>query len=222
MNIKTAAFSIMFAALWLPLSISAETVNVTDAWKFEMRESPCFQCKIARLGIDSGTQLETLDTEGSWTQVRMQNGTVGWMPNNYLSRVPAARNELDNAQKSAEIAVSKAELASQQMAKVTEEIRRAGIQIEMVEISSDDGLATIQAPKIIGNLATLGSQNMELHERSQLLQNELDLRIAEIDRLKGSEIKTFFMYGAGAVIAGAFLAVVLPRLKPRRSSSEWA
>ena len=73
MNIKTAAFSIMFAALWLPFSISAETVYVTDAWKFEMRESPCFQCKIARLGIDSGTQLETLDTEGSWTQVRMQN-----------------------------------------------------------------------------------------------------------------------------------------------------
>jgi len=223
MNIKIAVFSLALTALWLPFSASAETIYVTDAWKFEMRESPCFKCKIAILGIPSGTRLEaTGQVEDGWTQVSTQNGTVGWMPSTYLSPVPAARNALDEAQQNAKSAVARAELASIQMENVTEEIRRAGIQIEMVEISSDDGLATIQAPKIIGNLATLGSQNMELHERSQLLQNELDLRIAEIDRLKSNEITTFFMYGAAAVIAGAFLAVILPRLKPRRSSSEWA
>ena len=223
MNIKTAIFSLMLTILWLPLSAFAETVYVTDAWKFEMRESPCFQCKIAILGIPSGTQLQTTgEVEGSWTQVRTQNGTTGWMPNNYLSPIPAARNGLKTAQESAERAAATADLASNQMQQVTEELKRAGIEIEVVDVSSEDGLATIQAPRIMGDLATLGRQNKELLERSQLLQNELDLRIAEIDRLEDSEVKTFFVYGAAAVIAGAFLAVILPRIKPRRSSSEWA
>eukprot|EP00903_Cladosiphon_okamuranus_P004445 g4443.t1 len=116
---------------------------------------------------------------------------------------------------------ARAALASTQIMQVTQELERAGIEIEMVDITSDDGLATIQTPRIIGNLSTLGRQNRELLERSQLLQNELDLRVAEIDRLKESEVKAFFLYGAGAVIAGAFLAIILPRLKPRRSQSEW-
>lgn len=223
MNIKTTISYIALCVLWLPFSAIAETVYVTDAWKFEMRETPCFQCKIAILGIPSGTPLETTgEVEDTWTQVRTENGTVGWMPNNYLSPVPAARNELGTAQDRADRASARADLTSLQMQQVTEELQRAGIEIEVVDVSSDDGLATIQAPRIVGNLATLGRQNKELLERSQLLQNELDLRIAEIDRLKDSEVKTFFIYGAGAVIAGAFLAVILPRLKPRRSSSEWA
>lgn len=204
-----------------PLSL-AETIYVTDAWKFEMRESPCFQCKIARLGISSGTPLETTgQIEGDWTQVVTQDGTIGWMPKNYLSPLPAARNELNAAKEDATISASQADLANTQMLQVSQELERAGIDIEMIEVTSDDGLATIQAPKIIGNLATLGRQNKELLERSQLLQNELDVRVAEIDRLKESELKTFFFYGAAAVIAGAFLAIILPRLRPRRSQSEW-
>lgn len=201
----------------------AETAYVTDAWKFEMRETPCFQCKIALAGIASGTRVEKTGlTEGNWTQITLQNGTMGWMPNTYLSDLPAARNELESAIANAQSSAARADLASAQMLNVTEELERAGIEIEVVEVSSDDGLATIAAPRIIGNLATLGRQNKELLERNQLLQNELDLRVAEIDRLKESEVKTFFIYGAIAVIAGALLAVILPRIKPRRSSSEWA
>lgn len=201
----------------------AETIYVTDAWKFEMRETPCFQCKIAIFGLPSGTKLETTGvTEDGWTQLTTANGTTGWMPNNYLSPIPAARNELEAALEATKKSTSRAELASAQMLQVTEELERAGIEIEVIEVSSDDGLATIQAPRIIGNLATLGRQNKELLERSQLLQNELDLRVAEIDRLRESEVTTFFLYGACAVIAGAFLAVILPKLKPKKSQSEWA
>lgn len=223
MNIKTAILSLLLTSLWFPFFTFAETVYVTDAWKFEMRESPCFQCKIAILGIPSGTRLDTTgEVEGSWTQVSTQNGTIGWMPNNYLSPVPAARNELQSAQENAERSAARADLAGSQMLQVTEELERAGIEIEVVDVSSEDGLATIQAPRIMGDLATLGRQNKELLERNQLLQNELDLHIAKIDRLEDSEVRSFFVYGAVAVIAGAFLAVILPRIKPRRSSSEWA
>lgn len=219
---KLKSLTISFILL-VPALAAAETMYVTDAWKFEMRETPCFQCKIAILGLPSGTQMETTGlTEGAWTQVVAPNGTTGWMPNNYLSPIPAARDELDSAVANAEKATATAELANSQIQQVTRELERAGIELEVVDVSSEDGLATIQAPRIIGNLATLGRQNMELLERNQVLQNELDLRVAEIDRLEQSEVKSFFLYGAGAVIAGAFLAIILPRLKPKKSQSEWA
>lgn len=215
----TALFSVSLSSG----ALNAETIYVTDAWKFEMRESPCFQCKIAIYGLSSGTRLETTgEIEDTWIQVRTEGGTLGWMPENYLSPTPAARDSLEAAQENAKVSNAKARLASTQLQQVTQELEQAGIEIELNEVSSDDGLASIQAPRIIGNLATLGRQNKELLERSQLLQNELDLRVAEIDRLRDSEMKTFFVYGALAVLAGALLAVILPRIKPRKSSSEWA
>lgn len=223
MNLKTTlqATALLFSII--SGALSAETVYVTDAWKFEMRETPCFQCKIAIYGLPSGTQLNTTGvTEEGWTQVQTLGGTIGWMPDNYLSPIPAARDALEKAVENSERSRAEALLASAQMGLVTQELQQAGIEIEIVEVSSEDGLATIEAPRIIGNLATLGRQNRELLERSQLLQNELDLRVAEIDRLTESEVKTFFVYGALAVLAGALLAVILPRVRPRKSSSEWA
>ena len=105
---------------------------------------------------------------------------------------------------------------------LTREIIASGIEIEMVEVSNEDGSVVIEAPHIIGNLATIGSQNEELLRRNQLLQNELDLRNAEVDRLTDESWKMYFLYGGGAVFGGAILCLILTRIRPRRSYSEWA
>lgn len=215
--------SALVVMTFLSVNLHAETVYLTDSWKFEIRERPCARCTIVIYGLPSGTALETTgNTSEEWVEVTTRGGTTGWVTENYLSPIPAARNEVDSAKQSAAAANSKSDLAMTQLENVTTELRRAGIEIEVVDVASDDGLATISTPRIVGNLATLGRQNRELNERSQILQTELDLRNAEIDRLKDSEKKTFFVYGAAAILLGALLAVILPRIKPRKSNSEWA
>ena len=220
---KITIFKALIALTLISLSgmSAAQVQYVTDSFKFEIRESPCWSCKITN-SLLSGTQVEVLGQQESWSQIVAENGVEGWIFNRYLSELPAARGQLDAAKTAANEWSSKAQLASNQIDLVTRELQQAGIEIELIDITSDDGLASIKAPRIVGNLATLGRQNRELLERSQLLQTELDLRVAEIDRLKQSEVKKFFVYGAGAVIAGALLAVVIPRVRPRRTQSDWA
>ena len=78
MKKNTLLLSLLTSLAALSQVSVAETMYVTDAWKFEMRESPCFQCKIAILGIPSGTPMETTgQVEGTWAEVVAPDGTVG-------------------------------------------------------------------------------------------------------------------------------------------------
>lgn len=201
----------------------AETIYVTDEWKFEMRERPCPKCKILIYNLLSGTKLEkTGVVEGEWIQLRTADGLVGWMPENYLSTLPAARGAVAKAEQAETRATIESDLAKKHLEMATRELQDAGIEIEIVTATAEDGVTSIQVPRIIGNLSALGRQNSELLERVQVLQNELDIRGAEIDRLTDSEKQQSFAYGAIAVLAGAILAVLLPRIRPRKLHSEWA
>jgi SH3 domain protein len=204
--------------------VQPDTLYVTDNWRFEMRDSPCWECTITR-SLPSGTALTVLPTDGEvdgWQRVRTPNGFEGWISERYLQETPSADTRVEEAEQLAQQAQAEQELLQDQFELLTREIVASGIEIEMVEVSNEDGSVVIQAPHIIGNLATIGSQNEELLRRNQLLQNELDLRNAEVDRLTDESWKMYFLYGGGAVFGGAILCLILTRIRPRRGYSEWA
>jgi len=215
--------SLLFLAT-VASNVQAKTMYVTDKWRFEMRETPCWECKIAR-SLETGTRLEVLEdgeqVEG-WTHIKTQSGYEGWISNRYLSENPSAASQLEESLAISTVAATEQILLREQFALLSTELRDAGIDVEMVKVSSEDGTVTIQAPRVIGDLATVGSQNEELLRRNQLLQNELDLRSAEIDRLSDDSWKAYFVYGGSAVFAGVILCLVLGSIKPRKKYSEWA
>lgn len=76
--------------------------------------------------------------------------------------------------------------------------------------------------KLSNNAVALQEQNEELIKRNRMLQSEIDVLTASRDQLLGDNRQRWFMFGGLAVFLGALLAVLLPRLKPRRRYSEWA
>lgn len=76
--------------------------------------------------------------------------------------------------------------------------------------------------KLSNNAVALQEQNEELIKRNRMLQSEIDVLTASRDQLQGDNRQRWFMFGGLAVFLGALLAVLLPRLKPRRRYSEWA
>ena len=214
----------LIAFILLSSAAQATTMYVTDDWRFEMRETPCWECRISR-SLKTGTEVEILQTEEpveGWKQIRTVSGYQGWMANRYLSDSPSAASQLEAARQISTVAATEQTLLREQFALLTTELQDAGIDVEMVEVSSEDGSVTIQAPRVIGDLSTVGHQNEELLRRNQLLQNELDLRAAEIDRLSDDSWKAHFIYGSSAVFAGVILCLVLGSIKPRKKYSEWA
>lgn len=228
MNFRKFLFAAFLAAVALQgqaqTETQPETLYVTDNWRFEMRNSPCWECTITR-SLPSGTALRVLPTDGQvdgWQRVSTPNGFEGWISERYLQESPTADTRVSQAEQEAQQALAEQSLLQSQFELLTREIIASGIEIEMLEVSNEDGSVVIEAPHIIGNLATIGSQNEELLRRNQLLQNELDLRNAEVDRLNDESWKMYFLYGGGAVFGGAILCLILTRIRPRRGYSEWA
>lgn len=204
--------------------VEAETMYVTDKWRFELRETPCWECKIAR-SLETGTELEIIETEEpveGWRNVRTSSGYEGWISERYVSENPSAASQLEEALAISTVAAVEQKLLREQFSLLSSELQDAGIEVQMVEVSSEDGIVTIQSPRVIGDLATVGHQNADLLRRNQLLQNELDLKSAEIDRLSDDAWKAYFVYGASAVFAGVILCLILGSIKPKKGYSEWA
>lgn len=201
----------------------AETLYVTDQWRFEIRESPCWECRIVR-SLDTGTELEVIESDEveGWKNIRTGSDIEGWISERYISEQPSAASQLEQALDISQNADTERTMLREQFELLSAELLEAGIEVELIEISSEDGTVTIQAPRVIGNLATVGTQNEELLRRNQIQQNEIDLLSAQVDRLSDSSWKSHFVYGAGAIFAGVLLCLILTRLKPRKKYSEWA
>jgi len=101
---RSSRFVPLFVLLMLPLGAVAETQYISDELAVPLRRGPSNQHRILHAGLPSGTALEILaaDDGSGYTQVRTQNGTEGYVPTQYLTREPIARDRLVAAQKRVE------------------------------------------------------------------------------------------------------------------------
>jgi SH3 domain protein len=75
---------------------------------------------------------------------------------------------------------------------------------------------------IASDSINLKRRNGELLEENQKLRNDLEVLTAENERLEASKESDFMLVGAGLVLGGVLLALVIPMLKPTRKTDNWA
>lgn len=213
------------------LSISATTafaqddlqaLYVSDSFEVPVRQTGCNTCTIVHYGLPSGTMVFSLgETIEDWTRIRSQGGIEGWMPTRFLLEQPGASARLESAEENSARLTNDNLFLSQQLDGLLEELMAMGLSVETLEYEGEEGGEVIPVMTISGDVIGLNSQNEELIRRNQFLQQEIDILTARNDRLEDSSWRAWFVYGAAAVLAGAFLSLVLPKLLPRRKYSEW-
>ena len=202
------------------------TMYVTAVWEFEVRESPCWGCAILGF-LRPGSAVEILEPAEpvrSWRQMRTAEGVVGWMSARYLveerNGVGGLVGEGDSSGQSAS---PDQPFSPDQPPKPP---LSGGLQDQPSSpIPPLSGGLREGEPSLSGGLldGVTVAQHEELLRRNQLLQTELDLRNAEIERLGDARWRRFFLYGGGAVLAGMLVSLILLRMRPaRRGYSEWA
>ena len=200
----------------------SSSLYVSDQFEVPVRQTGCNNCTIVHSGLISGTEVITLEGDADgWTRIRTQGGIEGWMPSRFLVNEPVARELLVTTTESVEQLTAENALISQQMDNLLDELYAMGLSVESVVQESEDGLTSVPVMQISGDIIGLNSQNEELIRRNQFLQQEVDILTARNDRLEDSSWRTWFIYGAAAVLSGAFLSILLPRLMPRKRYSEW-
>jgi SH3 domain protein len=135
-----------------------------------------------------------------------------------------AQNQLGAAQ-------SKAEALAQKNSALTVELQAlTGERVDLLNhVNSTEGdLTTITAElarlkQISGNAVQLDADNRRLILEAEELRSEGEMLTAENQRLQDNLDSEAFMNGAFAVVLGVIVALVVPRLWPRRrNNSGWA
>lgn len=218
---------ILLLSWLLPLSIQAEEIRyVSDKQFVPLRSGAGNNYRIVHRGIPSGTRLTVNNSlaDGSWSEVTMENGNSGWIQPQFLMPDLPARLKL---------AAITAEAKKTDARNIDLEAQLNAINAERDELlnqvtGSDFELSGVsrelhELKKISGKSVQLDKDNRRLVEESENLRSDVEMLEAERLRLQDKLESEDFMNGAMAVLLGVIIALVAPRLIPkRRKNSSWA
>jgi SH3 domain protein len=215
--------------LFLLLSAVAQAKDiryVSDKQFVPLRSGAGNDYRITHRGIPSGTRLTVARTSSDkvWSEITTDRGTTGWIRTQYLMQDVPAQTKVDAA-------ISRAEKATQKSAALATELET--LQAERVGLvnqlsSNDSELGTVseeltQLKQISGKAVQLDVDNRRLVVDTENLRSEVEVLKAENLRLQDKLESENFLNGALAVLLGVIIALVAPRLVPkRRKSSSWA
>lgn len=205
-------------------SAFAETVYVDDTLYAPIRSGEGTQYRILHSGVRSGTPLELVErSESGYSRVRTPDGIEGWMVSRYLTDTPIARERLESANR--QLAQAKENLSSlrSQLETVTEERDQLRSSENNLEARAGRLSQELQEIKTVAaDSLNLNRRNEELRNENQKLRNELEVLTAEKERLEANTDSDFMLIGAGLVLLGIILALIVPALKPTRKTDNWA
>jgi SH3 domain protein len=198
----------------------AETRYVSDQLEITLRTGTSTQNTIIRM-LPSGTRLETLEVDeaSGYTRVRGPNGVEGWVLTRYLMNQPAARDQLAAAN-------SRVQSLTAQVTELTEQVEtlrkerdalgaeRSGLGAELGDVQTE--LERIR--RASASALELDKANRELRTRLAAAEQAGDGLRAEISELKRNTQRDWFLAGAGVLVLGLILGLVLPRMRMRRRS----
>ncbi len=222
-----SAVPILLLSLLLAAGAQAQDIRyVSDKQFVPLRSGAGNDYRITHRGIPSGTRLKVARTSKDkvWAEITTDRGTTGWIRTQYLMQNVPAQTKVDAA-------IARAEKATQKSVALAAELET--IQVERVELinqlsSNDSELGTVseqltQLKQISGNAVQLDIDNRRLVEATENLRSEVEMLEAENLRLQDKLESEDFLNGALAVLLGVIIALVAPRLVPkRRKSSSWA
>lgn len=202
----------------------AETRYVTDVMYIPMRSGPGNEFRIIHSAIKSGLKMTVVEMpeDSDWAHVQTPSGLDGWIRKQYLIDTPTARLQLSAALEELNVAKSRAKELEQKL------VALEGKHSNLSQQAQDTNKTKNQLEEELRNLKTLSADAINLSHRYKdllakhdLIQTEFDAVRAENDRLKGEKTINQWLFGAGLVILGMFLMLILPALKPRKRNSEW-
>lgn len=222
-------FRSALALLALVATVTAtaqETVYVNDKLFVPIRTGAGGDYRIIHKGIPSGTAITQfqLSEDGDWAEIETRGGTRGWMRAQFLQPEPPAIVLLKQLeQELAEVEADRNRMRAS-LSATASDAYEAGDAAKAMETE----LATVKAQlaevtRVSGAALELDAQNRALATDLETQRSESDLLRLENLRLQERVDNNQMIDGAIAVLLGVIIAIVAPRLLPRRRRSDgWA
>lgn len=211
MRITLAALLIFFTT-----AATAATRYVDDHLIITMRTGKANTFQILRT-IPSGTVVELLEEDGDYSRIRTDDGQEGWVLSRFLTTRPIAKVRLARTEKQLEKVREEKRRLEERLAALNEE--KSSLDKEHSSLGSE----TEQLRKQLDDLREVAARPIELAQQNETLNNEvgqlqrqLQQVKAENDRLHDRSQRDWFLAGAGVLIGGILLGLILPRLRRKK------
>ncbi len=199
----------------------AETRYVSDRLEIQMRTGKGTQFKILRM-LQSGTALEVLevDQQNGYSRVRSPGGVEGWVLSRYLMKGKAARDRLAEAEKK----LARLELENRKLSGSVGELQneKGNIDQERGALSKENRKLSQELDAIrrtASSALAIDAENKELKSKIVAYERQAQTLKQENEGLKDRTARDWFMVGAGVIILGMIIGLIIPRIRWRKKSS---
>jgi SH3 domain protein len=199
----------------------AETRYVSDRLEIQMRTGKGTQFRILRM-LPSGTALEILevDQENGYSRVRTPSGVEGWVLSRFLMQGRAARDQLADAEKK----LARLELENRKLTGTLEALQKTkgSIDTEREQLVKENRKLSQELEEIrraASSALAIDAENKELKSRIVAYERQAQSLQQENEGLKDRTARDWFMVGAGVVILGMIIGLIIPRIRWRKKSS---
>lgn len=216
--IRTLLFALLIGVSGV---IWAETRYVSDELEIPLRSGTSTQHRIVRM-LPSGTAVQVLeqDSDSGYSRIKLASGTEGWTLTRFLMSSPPARERLLQAEKK----LAELELQTRQRATQLNERNKEqqGLESELEQLKAENQklskqLADIQ--RTASSALAIDAENKDLKSDMMHLRREQEILRQENEALRDRTNRDWFMIGAGVLILGIILGLILPRIRLRKRSS---
>jgi len=218
--VMTLTFGI--AALTCAASASAQTRYVSDELVITLRTGPSTQNAIVR-NLTTGDSVTLLEqsADGNYQRVRTETGVEGWVLTRYLTDTPVAQSRLATAERNLTQARARVTELESTVSSLTEQLAVVSQRLQEAEAAASNlNLELGDVRTASANALTIRDQNEGLRRRL----NERDLEVEELmtqnAELASRANREWFLLGAGVLVAGIVLGLIIPSLR-RKRRTDW-
>lgn len=204
-------------------AIAAPLRYVTDQLEITLRSGESTQHQILRM-VPSGTPVEMLEEneESGYSRVRMPDGTEGWVITRYLDRMPSGRARLAKAEEELASLRDQLERLQQENRQLRNQNTELGGQVDQLD-EAKSGLerevARIQ--RASASALAIDEENRTLKTRLRGLERDYQILQQENEALKDHTARDWFIVGAGVVLLGIAIGLLIPKIRWRKKS-DWS
>lgn len=211
-----------FLLILVTANVCAETLYISDELTVPLRRGPTTGHRIIHAGLPAGTRLEVLgeDKASGFTQVRTPNGTDGWVPTQYLTAQPVAKDQLIAANKriqslEAQLKSTKDTFQETRGARAEAESRNNELDKQTKQLQTE--LAEVR--RVSATSIAQYEENKQLKVENQQLHAQVTELSSKVGQLQRNTQLRWLMGGGALVLTGLALGAWI-KSRPKRST--WA
>ena len=218
--LRACVLALTYLVAGLSVAAATETRYVTDKLEATVRAGQGTEYQILRI-IPSGTPVKVLEqTENGYVRVELQDGKSGWMLARYLTEIPIARLRLADAEKQVTQLTEdnvrlKEERQTLAQAKLQTEQALSRLDAEQTKLKDEFS----ELSKLAARPQEVEAKNRELGQRISTLEAEARQLREENQSLQAGDGQAWFLAGAGVLLGGFLLGVIVPRIRWRKKAS---